>query len=54
MERLLGVAVNLNHPGKYVHWGWFQMSVANLLVIILMVIVFVLAIVLPFPRGRRS
>jgi len=50
----IGAAVNLDHPARYVHWGWFQMSVPNLIVIVLMLVVFVLAIVLPFPGGRRS
>jgi hypothetical protein len=50
----IGAVVNLNHPGIYLHWGWFQMSLANFLVIVTMVVVFVLAIVLPFPRGRGS
>jgi hypothetical protein len=49
----LGALVNLNHPAHYIHWGWFQMSIANFVVILLMVAVFVLAVVLPFPRARR-
>jgi hypothetical protein len=51
---VLAAAVNLNHPARYIHWGWFQISVANLIVILLMVAVFVLAILLPFPGRRRS
>jgi hypothetical protein len=46
-------AVNLNHPGHYVHWGVVQLSVANLVVIGVMIAIFVLAIMLPFPKGRR-
>jgi hypothetical protein len=49
---LLASLVNLNRPGHYIHWGFIQLSLANLIVIILMVIVFVLAIVLPFPRRK--
>jgi hypothetical protein len=45
--------IDLNHPGHYVHWGVVQISVANLVVIILMVLVFAAALVLPFPKGRR-
>ena len=30
---LVGSVVNLNHPGHYVHWGFIQISVANLVVI---------------------
>ena len=49
------VAVNLNHPGRYLHWGVVQISVANAVVIVAMAVVFVAALVLPFPgpRGRE-
>jgi hypothetical protein len=40
--------------GKYVDWGVVHISVANLAVIILMVIVFVAALFLPFPRGEED
>jgi hypothetical protein len=44
---------DLNGPAHYVHWHFFQMSVANVVVILLMIAVFVAAILLPFPhRGR--
>jgi hypothetical protein len=49
---LLGALVNLNGHGTYIHWGFIQLSVANFVVIVLMIIVFVLAIVLPFPRRK--
>jgi hypothetical protein len=42
--------INLNTPAHYVHWHFFQMSVANVVVILLMIIVFILAILLPFPK----
>jgi hypothetical protein len=52
---LLGALINLGGTGRYVHWGFIQISVANLIVIGLMIVVFVLAIFLPFPRhGRRD
>lgn len=51
---LLGTLINLNGSGHYIHWGFIQMSVANLVVIVLMVVVFVLAILLPFPRRKRG
>ena len=50
MSRLVGSLVNLNHPGHYVHWGFIQLSVANLILIGLMVVVFVAAILIPFRR----
>jgi hypothetical protein len=48
--RLVGSLIDLNHPGHYVHWGFIQLSVANLVVIGLMVVVFVAAILVPFRR----
>ena len=47
------LAVNLNHPGHYLHWGVIQISVANLVVILVMVALFVAALLLPFPKGRK-
>jgi len=44
------VVFDLNGPAHYVHWHFFQMSVANLLVIVLMIVVFIAAILLPFPK----
>ena len=49
---LLAALINLGGTGKYIHWGFIQISVANLVVIILMVVVFVLAILLPFPKRK--
>ncbi len=56
---VLGAIVNLNHPAHTVDWSFVHLSVANVVVIVAMLIVFVLAIVLPFPgaarrRGRAS
>ena len=45
--------VNLNGPGNYLHWGFIQLSVANALLIALMVVVFIGAILIPFRRGKR-
>jgi hypothetical protein len=36
----------------FLHWGVVQISLANFLVILVMLVVFVLALVLPFPGGR--
>jgi hypothetical protein len=52
MSHMLGSLVNLNGSGRYVHWGFIQISVANLVVIGLMVVVFVAAILVPFRRHR--
>ena len=50
--RLFAAPINLNHSGRYVHWGVIQISVANLVVIAVMVAVFVVALMLPFPKDR--
>ncbi len=38
----------------FLQWGVVQISLANLVVILLMVVLFVLALVLPFPHGKDS
>lgn len=45
---------NLNHPAHTVHWHFFTMSVANVVVIVAMLIVFALAIALPFPSAQPA
>src|SRR5215471_10735397 len=45
-------AVDLNQPGTYLHWSIFDISVANLVVIAVMVVIFAAALLLPFPRGH--
>lgn len=52
-ELVSGAVFNLNEPAHYVHWHFFEMSVANLAVIIAMLVVFALAVLLPFPGARR-
>jgi len=49
---VLAAPVNLNHPGHFVNWGVIQISVANLVVIGLMIIIFIAAILLPFPKPK--
>jgi predicted MFS family arabinose efflux permease len=49
----LGALVPLDNLGHYFHWHWIFISFANLTVIGLMVVVFVAAILTPFP-GRKS
>jgi len=45
--------VDLNGTGNYLHWGVIQISVANLIVIGIMIVLFVLALLLPFPKERK-
>ncbi|GAA2806457.1 hypothetical protein [Kribbella solani] len=40
--------------GRYIHWGVVQISVTNLVIIVAMVVVFVLAIVVPFPGSHSG
>ncbi len=49
---VLGAIFDLHHPGHLVHWHFFQMSVSNIVVLVLMIAVFALAILLPYPRRR--
>jgi len=50
--QLLGALVNLNKHPYYIHWGVIQISAANAVVIVLMIVAFVVAIFVPFPRDR--
>ena len=50
---LIASLIDLNGRAHYVHSGWFLISVANLAVILAMVVVFELAIALPFPGSRH-
>ncbi len=47
------LAINLNQPGTYLHWSIFTVSVANLVLIAVMVVIFGAALLLPFPKGHR-
>ena len=44
--------INLDQPGTLLHWSIFTVSVANLVLIAVMVVIFGVALVLPFPKGR--
>jgi len=48
------LAININGPGAFVHWSIFTVSVANLVLIAVMVVIFGAALLLPFPRGHRE
>jgi hypothetical protein len=50
---MLAAVFNLNHHAQYVHWHFFQMSVSNIILIVLTLVVFVLAILLPFPKPKK-
>jgi Cytochrome b(N-terminal)/b6/petB len=44
--------INLDQPGSYINWSIFTISVANLVLIAVMVVIFGAALILPFPKGR--
>jgi hypothetical protein len=51
---LPGSVVNLDSPGTYLHWNIFYVSLANLVLIAVMVLIFGTALLLPFPKGHRG
>jgi len=50
---VMSAVFNLNHPAHTVDWSFIHLAVANVVVIGLMFVVFVLALVLPFPGAAR-
>jgi len=44
----------MDQPAPYVHWGFILISVPNLVLIGVMLLIFVLALVLPFPWHRSA
>lgn len=44
---------DLNHHASEVHWHFITLSVSNVIVIAVMFVVFLVAILAPFP-GRRE
>ena len=52
---VVGALIDMSRPGHYIHWGFIQISVGNLVVICLMVVTFLAAILIPYHRrGGRS
>ncbi len=49
MNVLAAAVFNLNHPAHVVHWHFIELTVSNVIVLGVMLVVFALAIVLPFP-----
>jgi len=44
----------MNLRAVYIHLGWFQISITNLIVILGMLILFGLALFLPFPGNKKK
>ena len=51
MLAFLSPLVDLGGQQRIIEWGWFRITVANLVVVALLVLLFVAAVVLPFPKG---
>ncbi len=51
---MLAALVNLNHHDIYLHWGFILVSLANFLVIVAMLVLFALAIMVPFVHSRKK
>lgn len=47
------IALSLDQPAQHWEiWSWISVSIPNLIMIIVMVLLFVGALLLPFPKGR--
>lgn len=53
MHDFVSILASLDGPGIYLRWGAFQIQLGNLIVILVMILLFVLALFLPFPSGRK-
>ena len=51
---MAATAAVLGGAGHILHWGWFSIGLSNFLIILAMIILFVLALVVPFPGGGAS
>ncbi len=54
MKFFFSSLINLNNPGHYYHWSIFTISIANLIIIAIMIIIFFLALILPFPGSNEK
>lgn len=43
----------MNQPAPYLHWSFILISLPNLVLILVMIALFIVALLLPFP-GRRE
>jgi hypothetical protein len=54
MIGMLTLASNADAPGIFLSWGIFSIQLGNLIVILAMFVLFAVALLLPFPGGRRG
>jgi Cytochrome b(N-terminal)/b6/petB len=52
LSQLRPQALDLNQPSTLLHWSIFEVTVANLVLIAVMVVIFGAALLLPFPKGN--
>ncbi len=50
---VMGAVFNLNNPAHVVHWHFIHLTLSNVIVICVMLVVFAIAILLPFPGAAR-
>ncbi len=48
------LALGLNSPGRYFHWSFIDISLANLIVIVVMMVIFGLALLIRFPHASTG
>ena len=53
MLNLFAALINLNHPDSYLNYSFLSISLANLILIVIMLIIFGLAVSLPFPGNKK-
>jgi len=51
---MLASAVDLNSPGKYLHWSIITISLSNLVLVAVMVLLFGAALIVRFPHSRAD
>jgi len=51
----MGILSNfMNLRAVYIHLGWFQISITNLIIVLSMLLLFGVALFLPFPGNKRG
>jgi hypothetical protein len=54
MTAVLQLVAASSEAGRYLHWGVISISVTNALIILAMIVVFALALVIPFRRRHSA
>lgn len=44
----------MDSPATYLHWGFILISMPNVLVIVVMIVLFAVALVAPFPHAGEG